>query len=383
MILNYIFTQAFCQCLTNKGYYFYVFPFPTDCVKLISRIAIQGGNMNYNMKEIAKLAHVSQPTVSRVINGNTNVNPELRKRVLQVIESVGFQPNRAAQTLKNQNSFLIGVSVTSISNPYFMDLIESIEYEARSIGYNIILHNCENNILIEQNNLKNFIARQVDGVIIVPESDENLDILNNYKIPTVVITHVHSDFNSISISHEKGGALAADYFIRKGVQHFLYIGQGPYGKDLKFEGYKNELYANGMNFIESNYLHHPTETNNSIQLERVIHTYIKEHLNTIFTPSLVEGHENAHSNVGVLCGNDIIAIQFITTAAKYNLTLNVHYHLIGFDDTILSKSYRFSSIRHPIHEMSTHSIKLLMELVSHRITSKNAITLNPLLIERS
>jgi len=339
--------------------------------------------MNYNMKEIAKLAHVSQPTVSRVINGNTNVNPELRKRVLQVIESVGFQPNRAAQTLKNQNSFLIGVSVTSISNPYFMDLIESIEHEARSIGYNIILHNCENNILIEQNNLKNFIARQVDGVIIVPESDENLDILNKYKIPTVVITHVNPDFNSISISHEKGGALAADYFIRRGAQDFLYIGQGPYGKDLKFEGYKNELHANGMDFNASNYLHHPTETNNSIQLEKVIHTYIKKNLNTIFTPSLVEGHENAHSKVGVLCGNDIIAIQFITTAAKYNLTLNVHYYLIGFDDTILSKSYRFSSIRHPIHEMSTHSIKLLMELVSHRITSKNAITLNPLLIERS
>lgn len=338
--------------------------------------------MKYNMKEIAKLANVSQPTVSRVINGNANVNPELRKRVLQVIESVGFQPNKAAQTLKNQNSFIIGVSVTSISNPYFMDLIESIEYEARSIGYNIIIHNCENNFLIEQSNIKNFIARQVDGVIIVPESPENLSILNTFNIPTVVITQENHEFNSISISHEKGGTLAADYFIQKGVKHFLYVGQGPYGNDLKLKGYQNELHSNGMDFVESNYIHHPTEMNNSIELEKAIEAYIEENLDIVFADSEKKREKDKHLDVGVLCGNDIIAIQFITIALKYNLALNTDFYLVGFDDTLLAKSYRFPSIRQPIKEMSTHSIKLLLELLNHRITTINSIILDPVLIKR-
>ncbi len=131
------------------------------------------------------------------------MNPEIRKRVLQVIEDVGFQPNKAAQTLKNQNSYIIGVSVTSISNPYFMELIEDIELEARKIGYNILIHNCENNFMIERENLNNFIARQVDGAIVVPESHDSLDILSKFKVPTIVITAENPIFNSISVSARK------------------------------------------------------------------------------------------------------------------------------------------------------------------------------------
>jgi len=329
--------------------------------------------MKYNMKKIAELANVSQPTVSRVINGNPNVNPEIRKKVLQVIEQVGYQPNKAAQTLKNQNSYIIGVSVTSISNPYFMELIEAIEYEARQIGYNILIHNCANNMMIERDNVKNFIARQVDGVIIVPESHDNLDELSKFKIPTVVITQDSDDYNSITISHEKGGTLAAEEFISKGVEDYLYIGQGPYGKDLKLKGYKEALNTNGLDFNEENYIHHPSEVNNSSELDQVIENYLDVNFNKF--------HKKTPS-VGVLCGNDIIAIQFITIAGNKGITFNKDYYIIGFDDTLLAKSYRFSSIRQPIKDMSINAVKLLLEMVNKRITTKNSITLDPILIKR-
>jgi LacI family transcriptional regulator len=326
--------------------------------------------MPYTMKEIAKLARVSQPTVSRVINGNQNVNPDIRKRVLKVIEEVGFQPNKAAQTLKNQNSNIIGVSVTSISNPYFIELIEAIELEARKIGYNILLHNCENNFLIERENLSNFIARQVDGAIVVPESNVNLGTLSTFHVPTIVLTAESEEFNSISISHEKGGTLAAEDFLNEGLTEFLYVGQGPLNKDAKLLGYSTAFHTNGIIFPEKNYIHHPTEVNNSIELAQIIEKQIL--MGCI-----------KKNTTGILCGNDIIALQFITIALQNGYKLNQDYKLIGFDDTLLARSYGFSSIRQPIREMSTHAIQILLEVMNGKLATIHKIKLDPVLIKRN
>ena len=70
------------------------------------------------MTEIARLTGVSQPTVSRVLNGNTAVNPEIRERVLACAREHDFQPNVMAQSLVGSKTRLIGVIVTDISNSF-------------------------------------------------------------------------------------------------------------------------------------------------------------------------------------------------------------------------------------------------------------------------
>ena len=107
------------------------------------------------MKEIARLANVSQATVSRVINGNPDVNPELAERVWRVIEEVGYIPNQTAQTLKSNQSKLIGVSVSERYNPYFVELVDHLEDKARKLD-NIILHNSKHNPILEWENIQNF-----------------------------------------------------------------------------------------------------------------------------------------------------------------------------------------------------------------------------------
>ena len=66
------------------------------------------------MTEIARLTGVSQPTVSRVLNGNTAVNPEIRERVLACAREHDFQPNVMAQSLVGSKTHLIGVIVTGV-----------------------------------------------------------------------------------------------------------------------------------------------------------------------------------------------------------------------------------------------------------------------------
>ena len=90
------------------------------------------------MKEIAKKAKVSQPTVSRVLNGHKGVSEEIVNSVMKVVEEAGYVPNKAAQTLKRSSTNIIGICTREIYNPYFVEIIDSLELEARKNGYNIL-----------------------------------------------------------------------------------------------------------------------------------------------------------------------------------------------------------------------------------------------------
>ena len=86
------------------------------------------------MTEIAKLTHVSQPTVSRVLNGSQTVAPEIRERVLACAKEHDYQLNALAKGLQGSRTQLLGVLVTDISNGFFADLAKQIEIAARSCG---------------------------------------------------------------------------------------------------------------------------------------------------------------------------------------------------------------------------------------------------------
>ena len=79
------------------------------------------------MTEIARLTGVSQPTVSRVLNGNTSVKPEVREKVLACAREHNFQPNAMARGLVGSGTKLIGVVLTDISNSFFADLEKYME----------------------------------------------------------------------------------------------------------------------------------------------------------------------------------------------------------------------------------------------------------------
>ena len=79
------------------------------------------------MTEIAKLTGVSQPTVSRVLNGNPNVGQEIRERVLACAKEHNYQCNALAKGLQGSKTMLLGVLVTDISNGFFADLAKAIE----------------------------------------------------------------------------------------------------------------------------------------------------------------------------------------------------------------------------------------------------------------
>lgn len=316
------------------------------------------------MKEIAKLANVSQATVSRVINGNKSVNEEAAKRVLKVIEEVGFIPNNAAQTLKRSHSNIIGVCVTETFNPYFVELIDTLELEARKRGYNILLHNSKHNPITEWESIQNFIARQVDGIILVPNGEYNIQRLNKLAIPTVIITKNRESLDSIGLDHMQAGMIAGENFIYAGHKKFGFIGTVP---DEKYLGYKSVLYESGF---ELNSLINVKQTStNNFLIQQDIEAYFNQADRLDFTC--------------VFAANDIMALEFLKAAQKRGIRIPEDISLIGFDDTYLAKIMGISSIHQPIEEMVKTTIEMLLNRIENEVSSEKInIQLAPTLIER-
>ena len=142
------------------------------------------------MTEIARLTGVSQPTVSRVLNGNTAVNPEIRERVLACAREHDFQPNVMAQSLVGSKTRLIGVIVTDISNSFFAELVKYIGEEARKDGYSLILFNSDYDLEKERECLDVVRRYRVDGLIMVPVDENDQLVDNNGNIIDAVVLTV-------------------------------------------------------------------------------------------------------------------------------------------------------------------------------------------------
>lgn len=318
------------------------------------------------MKEIAKIANVSQPTVSRVLNGRSDVNEKMAKRVRKTMEEVGYIPNKAAQTLKQSQSHIIGVCVSQIYNPYFVELIDILELKLRQMGYSIILHNSRHNPITEWENIQNFMARQVDGIIIVPTGNHNNERINMLHIPTVVITQYSKHFDSVGMDHIYAGRIAGEYFIHRGHKKFGFIG---HDHDNKFAGFKSILYENGFKFDSKNYIKIELTSTNNFLIRQDIEKYFNQFEHPDFTC--------------VSTTNDIVAIEFIKAAQERNIKIPEDISLIGFDDTYLSKILGITSIHQPIEKMVETTIEILKNRIENKVSSDLInIQLEPTLVER-
>ncbi|MER1999801.1 MAG: LacI family DNA-binding transcriptional regulator, partial [Lysinibacillus sp.] len=125
--------------------------------------------MTVTIYDVAREANVSMATVSRVVNGNQNVKPATRKKVLEVIERLEYRPNAVARGLASKKTTTIGVIIPDISNNLYAELVRGIEDIATMYQYNIILANSDQNEEKELTLLDTMLGKQVDGIVMMTD----------------------------------------------------------------------------------------------------------------------------------------------------------------------------------------------------------------------
>jgi len=119
------------------------------------------------IKDVAREAGVSTATVSHVINKTRHVSDETRERVLDAIERCGYIPNAHARQLASGRSNTLGLIISDISNPFFPELVKSIERAAFERGYDLILSNTNYEAERTSSYMQRLIERQVAGVALM------------------------------------------------------------------------------------------------------------------------------------------------------------------------------------------------------------------------
>lgn len=141
------------------------------------------------MIDVAKLADVSLATVSAVINDPARVGATRKKRVLEAIEAVGYQTNVIARSLKTGTTKTIGLMIADITNPFFTDVIHSIQEVAYHHGYAVMLCCSDEDPEKERLHLRLMSDRMIDALIIATagETPELRALIDSRRTPVVLI----------------------------------------------------------------------------------------------------------------------------------------------------------------------------------------------------
>lgn len=179
------------------------------------------------IKDVAALAGVSPATVSRTLDDRPEISAETKERVRAACAQLGYVPNAAAKGLTGQATHTLGVVVPDVSNPYFTGIATAIEETAAENGYRVLLSNSLQEEGRELRAIENFLARQIDGVLISPLSRESqakhADLLEG--TPCVYLGVNHGEKCSyVMADNEAGAAIAVRYLLQLGHRDLVFLG---------------------------------------------------------------------------------------------------------------------------------------------------------------
>jgi LacI family transcriptional regulator len=191
--------------------------------------------MTATITDVARRANVSTATVSRVLSGGGGARDETRERVLSAARELGYRPSGVARSLRQRATRTLGLIVTDIENPFFPELVRTVEDAAREQGYAILLCNASDDPEREAGYLDLLVDRWVDGVVIAAS---NLGIRHREwllaaPLPIVLVNSVDRaiDLPTIASDSVLGGRLATELLVELGHRHFGIITAGPRNLD--------------------------------------------------------------------------------------------------------------------------------------------------------
>ena len=180
------------------------------------------------LEEVARRARVSTATVSRVLNDTGPVKPTTRARVLKVIQEVNYSPNLHAQSLAGGRSRSVGVIVSNIENPFFLDIHRVVEHGAHAAGFDVIMANTGYSPARLVTSIRLMLGRRLAGLaVVVSEMDETLiDELSAQRIPVVFydVGAPRRNITYIRVDYRSGIDKVASYLYSLGHRRVGYVG---------------------------------------------------------------------------------------------------------------------------------------------------------------
>jgi LacI family transcriptional regulator len=307
------------------------------------------------IKDVAKRAQVSTTTVSRVLHSSGYVSPRTRKIVESALEELGYRLDFTAQSLKKQQTFILGHVLRSSSvNTFFAHVLSSVEEAAHHSGFNVISSNVKDDQEGERRAVEVLLSRRVDGVLFTTVlSRQSVDMLRAEHIPVVLVER-YFDFENVDrvVADNYAGAFeATSHLISYGHRRIAFIG-GPVPSTPELarveldrrRGYEDALRSAGFP-IDERYVGHASAYDVPCGRER--------------TNELLESSPRP---TAVFAASDQLALGAFQAAYAHALRVPEDLSLIGFDDTVARFGVKpLTTVRQPMEELGKSAVRLLVE----------------------
>lgn len=309
--------------------------------------------MAVSIREIAKICGVSEGTVDRALNNRSGIKESTKRKILEVVKELDYQPNHHARCLATGRTNTIGVVCINMQDSFFSNLLESIEAAAKQAGYFITLVLTHNSIEQEIEGIRYLVNRGVDGIILFPVAGgaDYVNMLKGYNIPIVTIyNRISDEFPHIDVDSFESMRNAVSFIHNKGYDRIAYLdisfnrarnaGINIYSFERRRAGYEQGVSELGLvSYIIEDY-----------KRDKVI-DYIKS---------------NQESRCAILCAYDNLAIRVLSMCRLEGLSVPVDVGLMGFNNqSVLNDIYpRIYSIDCNIDEIGKTAFGKLYRLMS-------------------
>lgn len=275
------------------------------------------------LEEVARRAKVSTATVSRVLNSTGLVRETTRKRVLQAVKELKYYPNLHARTLAHGKSDVIGMIVSNIQNPFFVDIFVSLESAASQRGYQVLLEHTDYRSTRLVSSVRSMLGRRLAGLaVIVSEMEPSLmEELTHRGLPVVFYDVGRSTRNiqNIRVRYEVGVKRTVEYLYSLGHRRMAFAGHHAGLSPLQV---RRKTFLDTMETYADQVSHTTVETTDSPSGGRQA---VRLLLDRGFTPS------------AILCVNDYMAIGVLRELEERGLRVPQDVSVTGFDNIELSE----------------------------------------------
>lgn len=318
-------------------------------------------NRKLTINDVAKKAGVSKSTVSQYLNDRFDyMSAETRSRIENTISVLEYQPNAVARSLKKKSTATIGVIVANILHAYSTQVISAIEKVCNENGISTIICNADDDPIKERKYIETLLAKQVDGLIVVPISgnSDTYKKLIDQSYPVIFLDRLVDGLKleTVLLDNEKASKLAVNHLIENKFERLAIV--------------TTSLINNVTPRVEriNGYIHALEENNISVRpdyIKGVELIALKKGLEQLFTM--------ADPPDAIICGNDLTLMEVLAYTFENNIKIGKDIGLITIDEVSFGAIHSppLTTIAQPTFEMGTKVANLLLDKIKNKNTNMN------------
>jgi DNA-binding LacI/PurR family transcriptional regulator len=306
-----------------------------------------------SIKDIARLAKVSHPTVSRALHNSPLVNVQTAAMIRRIADEAGYRASAVARGLVTRRTRTIGLVVTTVADPFASEVVCGIEQTANDHGYSVFLADSHADPDREKKVVQALGERRVDGIIVTSSRVGALymSLLKEMRVPILLVNDQHEGefVHSVMIANVEGMCAAAEHLIGLGHRRIAYLGDRfGYQSDVeRLAGYESALRAAGI----------------AAMAELVVRGDGKPEAAMAAMETLLRLDDPP---TAVCCYNDMSALGAMRQVRAHGLRVPEDISVAGFDDLFFAGYLQpaLTTVRQPMRRMGEMAMESLLRLMA-------------------